>query len=393
MGREPRHHRLPSVLAIGATLVPVVGTIGFGWGLLPLLIVYWLEAVVYVVRCSVESLFAVRPVDDDYHGLYLLLERLREKRGSVRLVGWLPPIFPRNVPFALNGGWLLFALGTLAALIMLFARPPGTLERGALVGIGGTAVLVVGRHAATLLESIRSERYEEHTALSMFSRQRWVAIGIIAFLVPIVGVGADRVGLGLTATVALILAAKLWYDILDLRTPGGRPTGENEPRRDEPAIDVPKTEPLTVVQTDERGIVLDALVLGAILALLPPVGFVIVFSSIAVGLSVGLSAGIATLVLLVAARAALEIPIAYLRYGAVEYRVYETAVVAYDTTLDAPQWRLPRRDITDARTGTPFTSKLLSGSFGTVRIDCTDGSSRALSLVRNPEAFVRALSR
>ncbi|QCW03726.1 DUF6498-containing protein [Natrinema pallidum] len=389
MGSDSLRRRLPPVLAIGATLSPAVGIGWFGWDLLPLLVVYWLEAVVYVGRCSLESLFAVRPVDDDYYGLFLPLERLREKRGSVRVVEWLPPVFPRNVPFALNGGWLLFALGTLGALIMLFARPPGTLERGTLVGIGGATALVVGRHAATLLESIRSDRYNAWTALSPFSRRRWLAVVIVAFLVPIVGLGADRIGLGLTATVALILATKLWYDFLDLRTPDDRPT---DPQRDETAIDVPETAPLAVVHTDGRGIALDALVLGAMLALLPPVGFVILFSSVAVGLWLGLPAGVATVVLLVAARAVLELPIASLRDGAVEYRVYDAAVIAYDTTLDAPQWRLPRREITDVRTDTTFMSPLLSGAVGTVRIDCADGSSRSLSLVRNPEAFVRTLS-
>ncbi len=51
-----------------------------------------------------------------------------------------------------------------------------------------------------------------------------------------------------------------------------------------------------------------------------------------------------------------------------------------------------RSEITDVRTDTAFISPLLSGAVGTVRIDCADGSSRSLSLVRNPEAFVRALS-
>ncbi|ELY75419.1 DUF6498-containing protein [Natrinema gari] len=389
MGSDSLRRRLPAVLAIGATLSPAIGIGWFGWDLLPLLVVYWLEAVVYVTRCSLESLFAGRPVDDDYYGLFLPLERLREKRGSVRVVEWLPPVFPRNVPFALNGGWLLFALGTLGALTMLFARPPGTLERGTLVGIGGATVLVVGRHAATLLESIRSDRYKTWTALSPFARRRRLAVGIVAVLVPIVGLGATRTELGLTATVGLLLATKLWYDLLDLRTPDDQPT---DPQRDETAIDVPETAPLAVGHTDGRGIALDALVLGAMLALLPPVGFVILFSSVAVGLWVGLPAGVATVVLLVAARAALELPIASLRVGAVEYRVYDAAVIAYDTRLDAPQWRLPRCEITDVRTDTAFMSPLLSGAVGTVRIDCADGSSRSLSLVRNPEAVGRALA-
>lgn len=391
MRSELFRHRLTVVLAIIANIVPIVGVIGFSWDLLPILAIYWIEAVVYVARSSFESLFAVRPVDDDYYGVYIPLERLREKRGRVRIIDQLPPIFPRNIPFALNGGWLLFGLGTIAVLIMLFARPPGILDRGTLLGIGGMTILVVVRHTSALHESIRFKRYEEHTALSIFSRRRWIAVAIVAFLVPIVGIGANQIGIGFTATFTLIATAKLCYDILDMLTLGGQPPS-NEPQQDETSIEVPETSPLIVIRTDRRGVILDTLFLGAMLALLPPVGFVIVFSSIAVGLLFGLPEGVATLIILFTARMAFEIPIAYLRHGNIEYRVYDDAVIAYDTTLDAPQWRIPRHEITDARANTALTSKFISGSFGKIRIECVNGSSQSLSLVRNPDDFVQALS-
>ncbi|WP_018256677.1 DUF6498-containing protein [Halomicrobium katesii] len=387
---NPTHRRSTVALALLVNAVPLVGVFAFDWALFPVLVLYWIEAVAYVTRSSVEALFATRPVDDDFYGIQVPLERLREKRGSVTLVDWLPPIYPRNLPFALNAGWVLFGLGVVAILVWGYARSSGSLAGLVLPGVAVGAVIVVVRHAGTLSEFVRAKRYEHHSALSTFSRRRWMAVVIAGFLLPIAGAGADSAGVGLTATLAVVVAAKLVADVLDVMSTtddGAQP----EVEADDP-ITVPDGEPITVVGTDDRGVVLHALGLGVLLALLPPYGFLVALVSVGVGLWFGLVAAVSTVVALVAGRAVLEIPVARLAYGAVEYRVYGDVVVAYDRRLDAPQWSVARHEIADVRAGSGIASTFFSNDFGTVRL-VRDDDTKVLSVVDDPEALARVVTR
>lgn len=396
MVTEALHRRRFTLLfVVLVDLFPLVGVFAFEWDILPILVLYWVEACVYVARTGFEASFAARPVDDEFYGIQVPLERLREKRGSVRVVDWLPPVYPRNVPFALNSLWVLAFIGAVAALVLVFVQPPGTLARPTLIELGAASLLVVARHVATLVEFIREKRYEDHTALSTTARRRWMAVTILAFLLPLAGAGGRSARVGLTATLAVIVTGKLLADLVDvLGLDSSILTVDPEDHvGDETTIDIPETEPRAVIETNPRGVVIDALLLGTMLAFLPPTVFLVVFGAVAVGLGFGLTAGILTLVSLVAFRAVIEIGIARIQYGHLEYRVYEDDVVAYDTLLDAPQWRIARSEITDVRTRTAFTSKLLPGTFGKVSIERRGDSSRSLSHVYDPDELVRYLSR
>lgn len=97
----------------------------------------------------------------------------------------LPPIYPRNIPFALNSLWLLGFLGGCAFLTVGYVLPFGFVTRSTMLGIGISSLFVLGRHGATVLENVRQRQYEEHTALSTLGRRRWLLVGIFAFLVPV----------------------------------------------------------------------------------------------------------------------------------------------------------------------------------------------------------------
>jgi len=386
---SPLRGRSTVVLAVLANAIPIVGVFTLGWEVLPVLALYWIEAVAYVCQSAIEALFAVRPVDDDFYGIQVPLERLREKCGHVTVVNWLPPIYPRNIPFALNAGWLLFGLAAVATLVLAYVVPAGSLAGRTLFGVAGGTVLVVCRHAAALHEFLKTRRYECHTALSTFSRRRSLAVAIPGFLLPLFAAGAERADVGLAATLAVVVGAKLVVDVLDLTASGGEDVSSGDAAAE--LVAILDGDPIAVVHTDDRGVVLGGLGLGVLLSAMPPYGFVLLFAAVGTGLAFGLIAGASVLFALVVGRALLEIPIARLLYGAVEYRVYAGSVVAYDVRLDAPQWSVPRNEISNVKTKTALTSSFVSGAFGKVRF-VRDDDSKLLSVVEDPEAFARQVS-
>ncbi|WP_231727969.1 DUF6498-containing protein, partial [Haloferax profundi] len=95
----------------GANLLPLVGVVALDWSLWSLLVVYWVEAFSTVVLAAVKVLFAERG-SPGISGQIEPLHELREKRGGWRVQKSWPPVYPRNIPFALSmlGVWSVTVL-------------------------------------------------------------------------------------------------------------------------------------------------------------------------------------------------------------------------------------------------------------------------------------------
>lgn len=86
-----------------ANLLPLVGVLRLGWDPATLVLIYGLEVSLSLLLAGGKALFAQRPPPTDRDGVVSVSEAsLTAKRGRVRVHDALPPIYPRNVPFALS---------------------------------------------------------------------------------------------------------------------------------------------------------------------------------------------------------------------------------------------------------------------------------------------------
>ncbi|WP_369335061.1 DUF6498-containing protein [Halorubrum ezzemoulense] len=89
------------LVIIGTNLLPLAGIVYGDWNVWTLLLLYWIEAFSTVLFGVLKSLFA-KQGSPDVVGEREPLHELRHKRGGWRPLSTLPPIYPRNVPFALS---------------------------------------------------------------------------------------------------------------------------------------------------------------------------------------------------------------------------------------------------------------------------------------------------
>jgi len=159
----------PAKRSITATAVTVVGNLLPLWGVWfgdlavgSLLVIYWIEGVATVLFATVKALLA-RQGSPDITSIEPLSE-LREKRGGVSLrPGW-PPVYPRNVPFALSvlGLWTATVVPVTAAYWFVVA-PPVRLTPVLALGVAG---LLVAQSREFLFDFLADSEYHllEHSA-------------------------------------------------------------------------------------------------------------------------------------------------------------------------------------------------------------------------------------
>jgi hypothetical protein len=353
-----------------------------------MLFISGVETGVYLLRSSFEVLFATRQMTTEQYS-ELPLERLRDKRGHVSISDRLPPVYPRNVPFALGVLEMLGVLAIVAGLGFLFAPVPGTLDSKTLATVGLASVAVLLHQVIATKQFLRTNGYVDQSAGSLLNR-RPLGAGALFVVFSLVVFGGGKTGV----TVAFFVGhlAKLCYDVVDAWTDGKYFQSRRESLiGEEIDLDVPERDPQFVVETAPEGVLVNGVILGALLALSPRVGLVVLFGGIGAGLAFGPAIGVATLLALVAARALAEIPIARFQYGAIEYRVYHSTIVAYDRRLEEPQWQVSRYEIRDVYSRTAITSRFFSRSFGTVKLKRDDGSPKKFSAVAHTDRVVKHL--
>ncbi|MDS0284517.1 DUF6498-containing protein [Haloarcula onubensis] len=349
-----------AIVLLGANLLPLVGVLFWEWSLWSLLVIYWAEAFSAVLVAALKVLFAERG-SPSVTGQMEPLHELREKRGGWAIRGSWPPVYPRNIPFALSlvGGWSVTVFPLSIAYWLSVDAPP-VLTLNLLFGLG---TLVFAQGVDFVTEYIHREQYTDVSAREIMR----TPAQLTALLLPLAlfATGGGRTG-GLVILVGVVLgksAASLYRFYVEHI---GRPvfglgdwfeTDENlsEPP---PEIDLPDDDVQARVTVSAKSVLLGSiwaiaygfanrLGLGALVV----TGFAIIARNpvwIAIGLF-GVGIIVSTRVLSY-----------FFRYGTIEYQRRGNLLVAYDTLLEAPQWHVPVNSSTTFSVKNAIADRLLN---------------------------------
>jgi len=392
--------------AVFSNLVLLVGLFVFGWDPRSLLLLYWFEAGVVVVREAVQGLFAELPPSEEYEPLRapLPLSALAEIRGGFRPVRWLPNVYPRNVPYVLAGLIPWIAFWPLGGLILSGQIVPW-LEPFVPPMSAAVAVLaVLLRQSFETGDWLRTGRYEAVAATGEVSRTYLSLLFVLAFVAPVV-VGAvtatafPQVALGL-----VLVASKVTYDALELRNPGfvqstvfdAETVGEGS------TVERPDGDPLSEFRTDRRAVVVASVCLGALLSVFSVTIFFVLLGGLA-GMLVGgalwgtphgpVVGAIAGVAMIVAVRAGVQVVAGWVLGAYAVYQVYPDAVVEYNELTGEPQWVVPRGEISEFTVADGRLRSLLPEWFGIARLKRYSGEDRLVGYVSDPWAIAELLDR
>lgn len=367
--------------ALAANVLPLVGVLAWGWDLAALLVLYGVEGVVTAAVAAPKALFAEQRPGVPLGAADFPLRELRDKRGGVRLrAGW-PPVYPRNLPFALGlAGGFLFAWTAVVALVLADFAGAALDSLSASVALSALAVAAarVGEFRTEYLGEGEYADVSARTAASTPARQ----LLLVLCLLPLLGAAGESRAAG-TALLVVVVAAKTLSDAYDVwvdhlgREPlrvgewlfGVPDTGEPPP-----AVDPPETPPSASVETDTSAVLFTGLIPVALAFATRP-GLVLLLLSMLAVLAFGGWA-------LLPAAGAVGIVVAasllahYVRYGTLEYRRRGDALVCRDAWLDEPQWTCDLDAVRDCSVDRRVTSRL----FGTSVVRFEDGAGDAYRL-------------
>ena len=325
-------------------LVPLVGVFSLGWDPETLAVVYAVELLVAIPFAGVKALFAAQPPDydelrrpkedtrlksDKQEDVSVGPSDLNRRRGSVTLVGWLPPVYPRNVSFATR--WF----GTLVTLTAVFFAVLGqsidvvaTLSEPA-VGLSA-ASLVVSHVAVTERQYFHGGQYETTTPGGVFEAATGEALVVAAVFTVASGVAP-------TGALVVFVAVKLFAEWRGYR--GERLTGTDREPGELLPVSTPETEPTAVIRPDPRTVRAAALwrAVESVLKFAP--GFVFVWaalsrSSVESGFPVALACfGVGPAVVV-----GLKSVEYTLTHGTLTYQRRGETILAYDELTETPQW-------------------------------------------------------
>ncbi|SEQ34985.1 DUF6498-containing protein [Natrinema salaciae] len=382
-----------------ANLLPLVGVLAFGWDAAILVTVYVLEMFLTFPLTAAKALFAQQPpkTDDEDPNVS---DELKQRRGSVELVSWLPPIYPRNVPFVstvlLGFAWVsVFGASVLSEVIPV----EDVLLRSEVVM--SVVALVAATSADVWRDYLRGGRYETVSAYEVVQTH----VGQTFFLVVVLMVVVSPDDVGGVALLAGFVFGKLLVDWATFRAAHGEPgrllgwlAGPNDPTKPVDPPMVPEGGPDVRISTDDTAVLYTAAhhtLFGAVFfapwILISLVVSLAVFTGDDTPLAVVVGTGVAFAFLLLL-QPAMEFVKIVLRYGPLEYRRYEDRLVAYDTLVDEPQWSVLPDEVRDA---TVVVDNLPDHLLGTRTFAVTmgwgdDEFERDLGPVSDSDAFVSA---
>jgi hypothetical protein len=376
---------------LGANLLPLVGVVALGWSLWSLLVVYWAEAFSTVLLAAVKTLFAERG-SPGLSGQIEPLHELREKRGGWNLRATWPPIYPRNIPFALSmlGVWSVTVL-PLSIFYWLAAEPPAVLSLDLVLGLGA---LVVAQVADFFFEYISTEQYTEVSAQEIMRTPAQLTVLVLSL--GVFAAGGGRTG-GLLTLVSVVLAkttASLYR--LSLEHVGTPIIGPGDRLVDEDASEPPPELELPEVEVQARvSVSATSVLLGSVwsvafgfanrlgLGALAFLGLAVV-SREPVWVALGL--------LIVCAIVAARVLSYFFRYGTVEYQRRGDTLVAYDTLLEAPQWIVTVDSFTEFSVKNAIADRLLgTGTLTISGVESVDGGEAQVGPVGDIDRVVETL--
>lgn len=369
--------------AVRATLsnaVPLFGVAALGWPAGVLLVVYWIEGGVALLRGTLQASFARQEPEYGVIPGAVPGKALDDKRGGVS-VGPLPPIYPRNARAVFAAASVLLIFWPVGAGVVAAATVDTT------VPVGPVSLAVVGvvfGHAVGLVEYLRSEQYASVSVRSaLFGRS---SVGVL-----VVGVGVVGLLSAASAPSAVLLVVVSIKFVADLSIGDHEETSDDPTEWDDDSseVETPDGPPTATFRADRRSLLARAAGFGPLYLLVPPYLFGAI-GAVGVGLLAGLGAGLLALGAAVVVTAVAVAVRTDVEVGHLEYRVYRDRIVAYDTLLDASQWALKRRTIEDATVASSVVDSIRPGT-RTVVVS-TFGDDRRLRALERPEAFVESVT-
>lgn len=387
-----------------ANLLPLVGVVWLEWDPATLVLIYGLEVLFSLLLASVKALFAGRPPPAEREGILSTSGAfLTGKRGSFRPVEWLPPIYPRNAPFAL-GALVVCTLYGVFFGGLVFVAFEGLDELSVSAVALSVLALVVGQLVETGREYLGNRQYERVSAYAVIetpARQLFVLLFALAF----VGLAAGLT-VGGPAVLVVVVCVKLlveWSTYHATHTDGevGRISawlaGPESEAGVEP-VQVPETPPGARVRP-ARFVVLE----GVALALVATIVYALVFAAVwgvvvlvAVVLTDSVTVfwlGVAASLLLVVGIFAVRFAQHFLEYATLEYQRRGDTLVVYDRVLEEPQWAVPIEEIREV---TVVQDRLVDRLAGTRTFAVTTGwgsseQVRRIGPFEDPDGVVSTL--
>lgn len=165
------------VLALNLTLI--IGAL-FSETTLTIAAVYALDALLGISRILYERLAAARPSDaapamGPYRWFEPLYEMVGDKRGSLRIVSRLPPVYPRNLPYVIDHHIIFVVLAAIVVHTWSVLEPfegglgLTLLPAALLVGLKHDRILgmweATGRYTNASARTIRGSRELAYTTV------------------------------------------------------------------------------------------------------------------------------------------------------------------------------------------------------------------------------------
>jgi hypothetical protein len=278
------------------------------------------------------------------------------KRGRIRFSDRLPSVAPQHLPYVVDLWSVLTYTWMPTALLWAFTWDSmGGLGVGLLGGLVGLP-LVVAKHYLLVRTWAANGRYATASPQSIRRRREFLYFAAVTSVGAMV-LAADPYPTDVAVATMVFVFPKVFFDLHDAGI-GPWPL-TFDPSVDREADDTPiETPPATPRQrfgTEWRVIRRVSITEGIVFSLVQ-VGVlptVIGVSTIALAssLQAGVVAWFVTVVVLVALWVATTLSIHWLGEANEQYRVYDDCVVAYDTFLGEPQWRVSADEITRVSRG------------------------------------------
>lgn len=337
-------------------LFPVSAVFLLGWDAKTLAVVYAVELLVAVPFAGVKALFAARPPDydeletphedsllreDDHGGVSVGPSDLNRRRGSVTVVDWLPPVYPRNVSFAT--GWLGITLALAGPLSLAFSRYTDVVATLANPAVLGSVLSLVVSHVAVIeRQYFRERRYETVTPREVVDttvRELFVAVCVL-----FVGYG-----IGPTSGLIGLVGLKLLWEWTGYRGDGASDRSETAGVANRlPAVDVPDAAPTTELRPNGRAVVVAAFVEGLRFSAFGTPLYVFLWVSVSGDWRGGLAISLVAFVVTPSVAATVRAVQYWLTHGTLVYQCRAETLVAYDNLTETPQWATAVGDFRDA---------------------------------------------
>jgi hypothetical protein len=351
-----------TIAVVIASALPLVGVVALGWDLAALVFLYWFELGILSFWALVKALFAGRPSEFDSDPL--IGGALASKRTAIPLpvtdlgvqLSTLP-VLVVAIP-VLTLVWFFVGVTTVG-VIGSRTIGPSALELVVLSSFG----IFLSEGASTLLEYFHRSGYRDHSAQTaiqgIFMRGAVIGIGglltatFVGFAAgsassddPITAVDPTVVGLPILVGIVLV---KFSFDLGSLYRDRLAAFDESSAFELGWAYEPPtreRIEPIEMVNERVRPSVLGRLFGGSSFSHIRRHPGALAVGGVILPISLLFAMGRAWDVVLALVGAGLIVPLGLLtsdyglRYGGVEYRVSDEAIVAYDRLFQTRLWRI-----------------------------------------------------